>query len=103
MLSDVPAVVGELRAALDRLTALDPTDLADPSLLVGLSELFDVETVLRAVQTRWLAIADARETHRYDRDSTVSWGKVGVRIAGTTRYGATARVRRQAPSCSHRR
>jgi len=76
VLSDVPAVVGELRAALDRLAALDPTDLADPSLLVGPSELFDVETVLRAVQTRWLAIADARETHRHDRDSTVSWGRL---------------------------
>jgi len=62
MVSDVPAVVAELRAALDRVAALDPTDLADPSLLVGLSELYDVETALRAVQTRWLAVADTRET-----------------------------------------
>jgi hypothetical protein len=60
--SDVPAVVDELRAALERAAALDPTELADPSLLVGLAELYDAETVLRAVQTRWLAVADARET-----------------------------------------
>lgn len=61
-MSDVPAVVGELRAVLARVAALDPTDLADPGLFIGLGELFDAETVLRAAQTRWLAVADTRET-----------------------------------------
>jgi hypothetical protein len=37
-----------------------PAVLPDPSLLTGLAELYDAETVLRSVQTRWLAAADAR-------------------------------------------
>jgi hypothetical protein len=61
VLSDVPALAGELRAVLARLASLDPADLADSSLLAGLSELYDAETVLRSVQTRWLAAADTRE------------------------------------------
>jgi hypothetical protein len=61
VLSDVPALAGELCAVLARLAALDPAGLADPSLLAGLSELYDAETLLRSVQTRWLAAADARE------------------------------------------
>jgi hypothetical protein len=61
MVSDVPAVVAELRAVVDKVAGLDPASLCDPSLLVGLEELYDVETVLRAVQTRWLAVVDARE------------------------------------------
>jgi hypothetical protein len=61
MQSDVPAVVAELRAVLDKVAALDPAALSDPSLFVGLEELYDVETVVRAVQTRWLSVADTRE------------------------------------------
>jgi hypothetical protein len=61
VLSDVPALVAALRAAVARVAALDPDSLSDGSLLVGLGELLAVETQLRAVQTRWLAAADARE------------------------------------------
>jgi len=60
--SDLPEVVARVRAALDVLAAFDPTELADASLFVGLTELYDLETTVRAVQTRWLAVADTRET-----------------------------------------
>lgn len=60
--SDTPEVVARVQAALDVLAAFDPTELADASLFVGLSELYDLETTVRAVQTRWLAVADTRET-----------------------------------------
>jgi len=60
--SDTPEVVARVRAALHVLAAFDPTELADASLFVGLTELYDLETTVRAVQTRWLAVADTRET-----------------------------------------
>jgi len=60
--SDVPRTVANVRAALDVLASVDPTDLADASLFAGLDELLDIETTLRAVEARWLAVADTRET-----------------------------------------
>lgn len=60
--SDTPDVVVQVRAAVDALAAFDPADLADPALFAGLTELYDVETIVRAAQTRWLALVDARDT-----------------------------------------
>lgn len=60
--SDTPDVVADVRAALDVLAAFDAGELADASLFVGLTELYDIETTVRSVQSRWLAAADTRET-----------------------------------------
>ena len=74
MLSDIPDAVAALRAAVERVAAIDPASLADPSLLAGLEELYDVETMVRAAQTRWLNVADAREvTVHYTGRASRSW------------------------------
>ena len=88
MLSDIPEAVAALRAAVDRVAAIDPASLADPSLLAGLEELYDVETVVRAAQTRWLRVVDAREvtvhcTGRASRSWLVEERNLGGREAAT--------------------
>lgn len=56
-----PAVIEQLSAALAAVAALDVRALSDTSVVRGLAELLVVEAQLRAVQTRWLAAADARD------------------------------------------
>lgn len=60
-MAGTPALVEELSALLARIAAADPHDFSDPALIVGLDGLLRAETTLRAVQTRWLAVADTRE------------------------------------------
>lgn len=88
MLSGIPDAVAALRAAVERVTAIDPAALPDPSLLVGLDELYDVETMVRAAQTRWLAVTDAREltihsTGRASRSWLVEERNLSSREAAT--------------------
>jgi hypothetical protein len=85
--TDVPHAVASVRAALDLLTALDPAGLADMSVFAGLGELLDIETTLRAVQTRWLAAADARDATvaiagRASRSWLIEECNLGARDAG---------------------
>jgi len=65
VVSTAPAALEQLSTALAAVAALDVHDLADSSLVCGLEEMLTIEARLRAVQTRWLAAAEAR-------DSTVS-------------------------------
>ncbi|MBV9369173.1 MAG: DUF222 domain-containing protein [Frankiales bacterium] len=83
----MPDAVANVRAALDLLAAVDPTALADASLFAGLSELLDIETTLRAVETRWLAVADTRDTTvaiagRATRSWLIEECNLGARDAG---------------------
>lgn len=89
--SDTPDVVALLRAAADALASFDPARMADPSLFAGLAELYDVETIVRAAQTRWLALADARDTTvAIAGRSTRSWLVEECNLAGRD---AAARLR----------
>jgi hypothetical protein len=89
--SSAPEVVALLRAATDALASVDPAQLADPSLFAGLAELYDVETIVRAAQTRWLAFADARDTTvAVAGRSTRSWL---VEECNLTSRDAAARLR----------
>jgi hypothetical protein len=98
MLSDIPAAVAALRAAVERVAAIDPAALSDPSLLVGLEELYDVETVVRAAQTRWLAVTDARElTVHYAGRASRSW-LVEERSLGNRDAATRLRLARTLPA-----
>jgi hypothetical protein len=98
MLSDIPDAVAALRAAVERVAAIDPTSLPDPSLLVGLEELYDVETMLRAAQTRWLGVADGRElTVHYAGRASRSW-LIEERNLGGRDAAARLRLARTLPA-----
>jgi hypothetical protein len=51
-----------LAKGLDAVGRLSPADLPGGLELTGLCRLLDAETKIRALQPRWLAVVDARET-----------------------------------------
>jgi hypothetical protein len=80
--------VSELRSLLDQLaalelSALDPDELADGELLEGIPVVRGALNRLGALQTRFVATADARDATRADgMVSTRTWLTGHCRIPG---------------------
>jgi hypothetical protein len=91
--------VAALRAALDVLVGVDPQALGDAALVEGVEALVAAEHVLRAVQSGWLAVIDAREaTVAECGRATRSWLVEELRV-GPVEASRRLRLARSLPGC----
>ena len=98
MASSAPTAVEQVSAALTAVAALDVHDLSDSSLVCGIEELLAIEARLAAVQARWLAAADARDSTVSECGRSTRWWLIEECNLGRADAGARMKLAHQLPA-----
>lgn len=97
MASTAPAAIEQLSAALAAVAALDLDTLPDSSLICGFEELLTIESRLRAVQARWLAAADTRDSTVAECGRSTRWWLIEEHNLSRSDASARMKLARQLP------